>query len=62
MRHGGFARAHWCGNEACEAKARDELAVTIRCLPTGYEASGTGPCVICGADGSKGRVVFAKSY
>ena len=60
--HGGFARSHWCGSAACETKTREELAVTIRCLPTGYEQTGTGPCVVCGAPGSKGRVVWGKSY
>ena len=59
--HGGFASSHWCGSAACETKVNDALSVTIRCLPTGYEQSGPGACVVCGAP-SRGRVIFAKAY
>ena len=58
--HGGFAKCHWCGDPACEAKA-NEQKITIRCIPFDYEKSGAGKCVFCGKP-SKGRVVFAKSY
>ena len=65
----GFALSLWCGDAGCEAKAKEELKVTIRCIPTGgtagapWEASlrDTGPCVLCGAPAT-GRVVFAKAY
>ena len=59
--HGGFARSHWCGSPECEARINDELSVTIRCLPPGYDQDASGTCVVCGKD-SPGRVVFAKSY
>lgn len=59
--HGGFANAHWCGGLECEDAINSELAVTIRCIPFGYEESGAGKCIYCGKP-SKGRVVFAKSY
>jgi prolyl-tRNA synthetase len=59
--HGGFARAHWCGDQEVENKINDELSVTIRCIPDGYEESGPGKCILTGKP-SKGRVVFAKSY
>jgi prolyl-tRNA synthetase len=67
--HGGFALAHWCGDPACEATVKENLKVTIRCIPTGgvegapWAASlkESGSCVICGRP-SEGRVVFAKSY
>ena len=58
--HGGFALSHWCGSEACEAKIKDELTVTIRCLPFAMEKE-EGRCICCGAP-SHGRVVFAKAY
>ena len=29
----GFARAWWCGNEACEDKVKEETQATIRCIP-----------------------------
>ena len=59
--HGVFALAHWCGEDACEQRANDELAVTIRCIPFDREDSDPGACIACGAP-SPGRVVFAKSY
>ena len=31
--HGGFALSHWCGNADCEEKIKEELKVTIRCIP-----------------------------
>jgi len=30
---GGFAMAHWNGDPAIEAKIKQDLNVTIRCLP-----------------------------
>jgi prolyl-tRNA synthetase len=50
----------WCGEAACEQKIKEDLAVTIRCIPFEQE-SGPGPCVGCGKPGSH-RVVFAKAY
>jgi prolyl-tRNA synthetase len=58
--HGGFALSGWCGAEACENKIKDDLAVTIRCIP--LESMGdSGTCVCCGKPGEH-RVVFAKAY
>jgi prolyl-tRNA synthetase len=31
--HGGFALSHWCGQGACESKIKEDLNVTIRCIP-----------------------------
>jgi hypothetical protein len=31
--HGGFALSHWCGGSACEARIKEDLTVTIRCVP-----------------------------
>jgi prolyl-tRNA synthetase len=58
--HGGFSLAHWCGDPKCEEKVKDDLTVTIRCIPLADELE-TGTCVICGNKSSK-RVVFAKAY
>ena len=58
--HGGFALAHWCGNEGCEEKIKTDLSVTIRCIPLGAEKD-TGRCIACGEESTK-RVVFAKAY
>ncbi len=58
--HGGFALAHWCGGTECEEKIKEDLSVTIRCIPF-LDATETGNCIVCGNDSSK-RVVFAKAY
>ncbi len=58
--HGGFALSHWCGSDECEMKIKEELAVTIRCLP--FEMPNEkGQCICCGGESSR-RVVFAKAY
>jgi prolyl-tRNA synthetase len=58
---GGFALAHWDGQEETEKQINEELSVTIRCIPFDYETGGEGKCIRTG-NPSKGRVVFAKSY
>lgn len=58
--HGGFALSHWCGNPECEAKIKNDLKVTVRCIPQNAEAE-DGKCIVCGAQ-SKRRVIFAKAY
>jgi prolyl-tRNA synthetase len=58
--HGGFALAHWCGGGACENKIKEDLTVTIRCIP--FDAAKEhGRCICCG-EASSQRVVFAKAY
>ena len=62
--HGGFALAHWNGSAEVEAKIKEDLKVTIRCIPTAGEIAGAeepGKCVITGEPSSR-RVLFAKSY
>ncbi|MDY6903352.1 MAG: proline--tRNA ligase [Thermodesulfobacteriota bacterium] len=61
--HGGFALSHWCGASACEEKIKDDLTVTIRCIPmeAALRGSSSGACICCGKE-SQGRVVFAKAY
>jgi prolyl-tRNA synthetase len=58
--HGGWALSHWCGSAACENQPKEQLKVTIRCIPFS-ESEEEGRCVVCGAP-SKKRVIFAKSY
>jgi len=58
--HGGFATSHWCGDVACEEKIKDDLKVTIRCIPFDAEAE-EGKCIACGKP-SQRRVIFAKAY
>jgi prolyl-tRNA synthetase len=58
--HGGFALAHWCGDAACENKIKEDLTVTIRCIPFDGEKE-KGRCICCGKASGQ-RVVFAKAY
>ncbi|MEY2616752.1 MAG: prolyl-tRNA synthetase [Verrucomicrobiota bacterium] len=61
--HGGFALTHWSGSPAVEAQVKQELKVTIRCIPFDQEVRDDEPgaCVISG-EPSPRRVLFAKSY
>lgn len=58
--HGGFASSHWCGEGGLEEKIKDELGVTIRCIPLDSEAE-EGKCPFTGKK-SHQRVIYAKAY
>jgi len=58
--HGGFALCHWNGSAAVEERVKNDLNVTIRCIPLDGEPE-SGKCVISG-EKSERRVIFAKSY
>jgi len=58
--HGGFSESFWCGNPACEENIKNELKVTIRCIPLAIKEE-KGKCIYCGQKSDK-RVIFAKSY
>lgn len=58
--HGGFALAHWNGSAEVEQKLKEDLKVTIRCIPRGGEKE-AGICPFTGEPSAQ-RVVFAKSY
>jgi prolyl-tRNA synthetase len=58
--HGGFARAHWDGTAETEARIKEDLKVTIRCIP--FDApEEEGRCVVSGKP-SRRRVLWGKSY
>ena len=57
--HGGFAMTHFNGDPKLEAKIKDELGVTVRCVPLAPGEPGT--CPFTGQPSAK-RVVWAKSY
>lgn len=57
--HGGFASTHWNGSAEVEAKIKEDLKVTIRCIP--FEAGEPGTCPFTG-EPSRQRVIWAKSY
>ena len=58
--HGGFARAHWDGTTETEAKIKEDLKVTIRCIPA--DAPEEDGISIVSGQPSKRRVLWAKSY
>ena len=58
--HGGFARAHWDGTAETEAKIKEDLKVTIRCIPTDAPEE-DGVSIVSGKP-SRRRVLWAKSY
>lgn len=57
---GGFIKAMWCGDKACEEKIKEETGATARCIPFEQEQIGN-TCVCCNKK-SKKMVVFAKAY
>jgi prolyl-tRNA synthetase len=59
--HGGFSYSHWCGSGDCETKIKNDLSVTIRCIPLTDENGDNGSCICCGKKSIQ-RVVFAKAY
>jgi len=58
--HGGFALTHFAGGVELEEKLKEDLKVTIRCIPFEKNPE-AGTCPFTGQP-SKQRVVFAKSY
>ncbi len=57
--HGGFAMTHFSGDVAVEKQIKDDLGVTVRCIPLADGEPGT--CPFSGKPSAK-RVVWAKSY
>jgi prolyl-tRNA synthetase len=58
--HGGFAMSRFAMDAKDEAKLKDELGVTVRCIPI-EGSDDPGPCILSGKPATR-RVVFAKSY
>ena len=58
--HGGFAMCHWNGSKEVEKRLKDELKVTIRCIPLDAKEE-PGKCVVTGEPSAR-RVVMAKAY
>jgi prolyl-tRNA synthetase len=57
--HGGFALTHFGGEIELERKIKDDLSVTVRCLP--LERGEAGVCPFTGKP-SPQRAVWAKAY
>ncbi len=56
----GFVKAMWCGNQDCEDKIKEELAVTSRCMPFNQEHI-ADTCVCCGKPAQK-MVYWGRAY
>jgi prolyl-tRNA synthetase len=56
----GYAKAMWCGSNACEQKVKDETNATARVMPFNQQ-SFQHQCSICGGEAKK-VVFFAKAY
>ncbi len=56
----GFVKAMWCGDQACEDKIKEELAVTSRCIPFEQENI-SDKCVCCGRPAKK-MVYWGRAY
>jgi prolyl-tRNA synthetase len=58
----GFIRAHWCGDEACEDRIKEETMATIRVIPLDQDLQASeGKCLLCQ---KKANVLayFARAY
>jgi prolyl-tRNA synthetase len=45
---GGWARAYWCGDPACETKIKEDTKATSRNIPLDQDGAGPGHCAVCG--------------
>ncbi|CEI82460.1 proline--tRNA ligase 2 [Oceanobacillus oncorhynchi subsp. incaldanensis] len=57
---GGFVKAMWCGDVACEEQIKEETSATSRCIPFEPE-SVSETCVCCGKK-AKELVYWARAY
>lgn len=57
---GGFVKAMWCGDEACENKIKEETTATSRCIPFEQEQL-SDTCICCGKPAEK-MVYWGKAY
>ena len=57
---GGFVKAMWCGDLACEEEIREETGATSRCIPFEQEQI-TTTCVCCEKE-AKDLVYWARAY
>lgn len=56
----GFYKAMWCGSADCEARLKEELDITSRCIPFD-EKSISDKCVCCSGE-AKHLVYWGKAY
>lgn len=56
----GFIKAMWCGELACELKAKEDAGVTSRCMP--FEGKPVGDTCVCCGKPAKSLVYWGKAY
>ena len=60
---GGFVYTGWSGDPGVEARAKEEMKATIRCIPDPEFQSGSAPARCISGDGeAKVEVVWARAY
>ncbi len=57
---GGFVKAMWCGDEACENKIKEDTTATSRCMP--FEQEKLSDKCICCQKPAKAMVYWGKAY
>nr|WP_246569932.1 proline--tRNA ligase [Lentibacillus saliphilus] len=57
---GGFIKAMWCGDEACEEQIKQDTGATSRCIPFEQDKV-ADTCVCCGKE-AKDMVYWARAY
>lgn len=58
--NGGYAKAMWCGEQACEDEIKEKFSASSRCMPFDQTPIGE-TCVCCGKPAKK-VIYFAKAY
>jgi len=57
----GFIKAHWCGDEKCEEKVKEETGATSRCIPFGESKRDGAKCIVCKKE-AKELLYWGKAY
>lgn len=58
--NGGYAKAMWCGNRACEDEIKEKFSATSRCMP--FDQTPVGEICVCCGKPAKTVIYFAKAY
>ena len=58
--NGGYAKAMWCGSQACEDEIKEKFAATSRCIP--FDQTPIGDTCVCCGKPAKTVIYFAKAY
>ena len=60
--HGGYVKAPWCGDEACETEIKEQIHAEIVMVPFDEDEEPIGEeCAVCDGD-AESTAYFAKSY